>query len=184
MAKLHLKYWGADRNISIYQQGSNLYEEKWRSIVRCHYFCQKWGRVIQKILLRFSKTPRVIGHGDAFPTNILVHDGQIFFVDLSNSGVIPYMADIARLTCLPGPEEDTFLCPCREAVLNAYYKEIRQRLRLTKQEFLFDVKLASFIELAANYIPPVGLNAYSLCYKSRENRRLERMLCSLADELA
>jgi hypothetical protein len=184
LAKLHLKYWGADRNISIYQQGGNLYEEKWKGIVRCHYFYQKWSKVIQKILLRFSKVLRVIGHGDAFPTNILVHDGQISFVDLSNSGVIPYMADIARLTCLPGPGEDTLLCPCREAVLNAYYKEIRQRLRLTKQEFLFDVKLASFIELAANYIPPVGLNVHSLCYKSGENRRLERMLCSLSDELA
>lgn len=186
LAGLHLKYWNSrnDADTQLLQYGSQLYEEKWRSIVRCHYFCQKWGRVIQKILLRFSKAPKVIGHGDAFPTNFLVHDGQISFVDLSNSGVIPYMADIARLTCLPGPEEDTFLCPCREAVLNAYYKEIRQRLRLTKQEFLFDVKLAAFIELAANYIPPVGLNAYSLCYKSRENRRLERMLCSLADELA
>lgn len=186
LANLHLRHWnpGMNGNTALLQYGSRLYEEKWKGIVRCHYFYQKWSKVIQKILLRFSKAPKVIGHGDAFPTNFLIHDAQVSFVDLSNSGVIPYMVDIARLTCLPGPGEDTLLCPCREAVLNAYYKEIRQRSRLTKQEFLFDVKLASFIELAANYTPPVGVNAYSLCYKSRENKQLERMLCSLADELA
>ena len=181
LAKLHLKYWGADRNISIYQHGSDLYEEKWRSIVRSNYFNQKWRKLIQKLALRFNKAPQVIGHGDAFPTNFLVHTGHICFIDLANVGVMPYMSDIARLTSLKG---DALLCPFKDSVLDAYYQVIQQRLELSKEDFLYDVALASFIELAAIYVPPVGINAYSIAYKCKENQIVERMLCTLADELS
>lgn len=183
LAKLHLKYWGADRNISIYQHGSDLYEEKWRSIVRSNYFNQKWRNLIQKLALRFNKAPQVIGHGDAFPTNFLVHTGHICFIDLANVGVMPYMSDIARLTSLPSLKGDALLCPFKDSVLDAYYQVIQQRLELSKEDFLYDVALASFIELAAIYVPPVGINAYSIAYKCKENQIVERMLCTLADEL-
>lgn len=184
LAKLHLKYWGADRNISIYQHGSDLYEEKWRSIVRSNYFNQKWRKLIQKLALRFNKAPQVIGHGDAFPTNFLVHTGHICFIDLANVGVMPYMSDIARLTSLPSLKGDALLCPFKDSVLDAYYQVIQQRLELSKEDFLYDVALASFIELAAIYVPPVGINAYSIAYKCKENQIVERMLCTLADELS
>lgn len=184
LAKLHLKYWGADRNISIYQHGSDLYEEKWRSIVRSNYFNQKWRNLIQKLALRFNKAPQVIGHGDAFPTNFLVHTGHICFIDLANVGVMPYMSDIARLTSLPSLKGDALLCPFKDSVLDAYYQVIQQRLELSKEDFLYDVALASFIELAAIYVPPVGINAYSIAYKCKENQIVERMLCTLADELS
>lgn len=184
LAKLHLKYWGADRNISIYQHGSDLYEEKWRSIVRSNYFNQKWRKLIQKLALRFNKAPQVIGHGDAFPTNFLVYTGHICFIDLANVGVMPYMSDIARLTSLPSLKGDALLCPFKDSVLDAYYQVIQQRLELSKEDFLYDVALASFIELAAIYVPPVGINAYSIAYKCKENQIVERMLCTLADELS
>ena len=180
LAKLDL---GADRNISIYQHGSDLYEEKWRSIVRSNYFNQKWRNLIQKLALRFNKAPQVIGHGDAFPTNFLVHTGHICFIDLANVGVMPYMSDIARLTSLPSLKGDALLCPFKDSVLDAYYQVIQQRLELSKEDFLYDVALASFIELAAIYVPPVGINAYSIAYKCKENQIVERMLCTLADEL-
>ena len=139
--------------------------------------------MIQKLALRFNKAPQVIGHGDAFPTNFLVHTGHICFIDLANVGVMPYMSDIARLTSLPSLKGDALLCPFKDSVLDAYYQVIQQRLELSKEDFLYDVALASFIELAAIYVPPVGINAYSIAYKCKENQIVERMLCTLADEL-
>lgn len=186
LANLHLKHWnpGTDDNTVSLQHGSDLYEEKWRSIVRSNYFNQKWRKLIQKLALRFNKAPQVIGHGDAFPTNFLIHDGHVCLVDLANAGVMPYMSDIARLTCLPELGGDALLCPCKEYVLDAYYQVVRRRLKLSEEDFLYDVGLASFIELAANYVPPVGIDAYSLAYKGKSNKVVEHMLCSLADKLS
>lgn len=184
LAKLHLKYWGADRNISIYQQGSILYREKLERGVRNSCFNEKWINLIKKIISRFEKVPCTVGHGDAFPTNFLINEGQVFFVDLANVCVMPYMADIARLTCLPSLKEELLLCPYKEDVLNFYYEAMRQQLKLSKEDFLLDVKLASFIELAANYVPPVGFNVHSLSYQCKENKILEQMLYGLVYELA
>ena len=174
---------GADYLVDSPEDILDLYEEKWRSIVRSNYFNQKWRNLIQKLALRFNKAPQVIGHGDAFPTNFLVHTGHICFIDLANVGVMPYMSDIARLTSLPSLKGDALLCPFKDSVLDAYYQVIQQRLELSKGDFLYDVALASFIELAAIYVPPVGINAYSIAYKCKENQIVERMLCTLADEL-
>lgn len=183
LGKLHLKYWGAAKDALDFQHGSILYLQKWHNVTHNHYFSQKWEKIVQKIVSRFSNVPYTVGHGDAFPTNFLVHEGRVSFVDMANVGVIPYMADIARLTCLPALNDEKLLCPYREDVLDTYYEVIRECLKVSREEFLFDVKLASFIELAVIYTPPVGINVYSFSYKCKENKILEKMLCCLADEL-
>lgn len=174
LANLHLKHWnpGKNDNTALLQYGSNLYEEKWMNIVRSNYFNQKWQKLIQKLAFRFHKAPQVIGHGEAFPTNFLVHAGHICFVDLANVGVIPYMSDIARLTSLPSLKGDAFLCPFKESVLDAYYQVIQQRLKLSKEDFSYDVTLASFIELAAIYVPQLILTPIPWLINARRSRLL------------
>lgn len=183
LAQLHLKYWESYKKEPMFQQGTVVYQEKLENIVKGSYFNMKWRSLIQKIVLRFNEVPHTVVHGDAFPSNFLISGEQVSFIDLANAGIMPYMVDIARLTCLPGFKEDSLLCPYKEDVQDIYYKQIRQRLNLTKEDFLFDVKLASFIELATIYVPPIGINAYSLMYKCKENQTIERMLHHLANEL-
>ncbi|MCH4242576.1 MAG: hypothetical protein LKF81_11880 [Prevotella sp.] len=181
LAKMHLKYWGNYEKESIFRQGTKQYESKLAKITN-NYSNSNWSDIIKLIHNRFKEIPYTVEHGDAFPTNFLVHKLKVSMIDLANVGIMPYIVDIARLTCLPNLN-GTLLCPYKESIQDTYYNEIKSQTNLTKERFLSDVKLASFIELIANYVPPIGLNFYSCSYKCKINKITEQMLNNLANDL-
>lgn len=83
---------------------------------------------MEKIIDRVSTVPQTFIHGDMFPTNVLVHNEKIRFVDFADVGLAPYMMDMGRRTGLIDKDTLQTMCPCPEKAIDAYYREIRLKV--------------------------------------------------------
>lgn len=113
-----------------------------------------WTAYMDAVSQRFSIAPKTLIHGDMFPTNILVHRGSCKFIDWENSGISPYMMDIGRLTAIIDERTLRPMCPCSNKVIQAYYEKMAPVLRISYNDYLKDIYMAQFVELANCYSPP------------------------------
>ena len=132
-----------------------------------------WRRYMSQAQDRLATAPKTLIHGDTFPTNILVNGGQISFVDWADSSVFAYMMDIGRLTAIIDTKTMKPMCPCPNEVTRAYYESINALLKIDYPEYMRDVRMAQFIELAAIYTPiryPRINNAYNQVIEDQLNK--------------
>lgn len=160
LAEMHMKYWGQTGEESIFLDGNISYSKKFRYSVHNQFVRDRWPILREKIIERFEKAPTTLLHGDTFPTNFLIENDRVSMVDFERAAFMPYMIDIARLTCLPMLDGEPF-CESKKDVLKAYYDQIQSKLTLSEEEYMIDVKMASFVELASSlqYHPVTGLPA-------------------------
>ncbi len=128
---------------------------------------------------RMRTCPKTLVHGDLFPTNVLAREGRVGFIDWADGGVLPYALDIARLTALYDVRDASPMCPFADEVCEAYYRTAYPYLQLPYEQFLTDVYMAQFIELAACYFPPIGFNQHSVHARSPFNIAVETRLLEL-----
>lgn len=132
-----------------------------------------WRRFMDQALERFTTAPKTLIHGDTFPTNILVDGSRISFVDWADSSVFAYMVDIGRLTAIIDMKTMKPMCPCPDEVIHAYYESMSALLKIDYPEYVRDIRMAQFIELAAIYTPiryPRINNAYNQVIEDELNK--------------
>ncbi|MNV00035.1 hypothetical protein D3C71_901900 [compost metagenome] len=103
--------------------------------------------VINIIKERIKVCPKVISHGDSFPTNFLVNEDVITMIDFATSLRLPYYHDIARLTSMPLLNGEDLICPYVDEVIEAYYDVVGIKFNISKDDFIKDIYIGSFIEL-------------------------------------
>lgn len=103
--------------------------------------------VINLIKERVKVCPKVISHGDSFPTNFLVNNDHITMVDFATCLLLPYYHDIARLTSTPLLDGTDLICPYVDEVIEAYYDVVGIKFNLSYDDFIKDIYIGSFIEL-------------------------------------
>lgn len=114
---------------------------------------ESWHKYMQTVQTRLATAPKTLIHGDLFPTNIMVDNGCASFIDWANAGVFAYMMDLGRLTAIIDQKTLAPMCPCEDVVLKEYYRMMQDALQISYDEFLADVHMAQFIELANYYTP-------------------------------
>ena len=112
-----------------------------------------WKEHLDNATDRFLNAPRTLVHGDMFPVNILVDGDNICFIDWANATDFSYMMDVGRLTSIIDKKTLRPMCPCADAVIEAYYNKVKDRLGLSYEDYLHDIRIAQFIELAFCYSP-------------------------------
>lgn len=156
IAKIHKDYWicnSAEENSMRFPTSP-----RFKMVLRDAWYKasskSSWKKYMEKIINRIAVAPKTFIHGDMFPTNVLVHNDGIGFVDFADAGFAPYMMDIGRLTGVIDKDSLQTMCPCPEKTIDAYYHEIRQNIALDYEEYLADIRMAQFLELAYIYCPP------------------------------
>lgn len=145
----------------------------------CHKL--EWKTAFNKIRERMGQCPKTLVHGDLFSTNILVSGEMITFLDWANAGEFPYFMDIGRLTGMLNKDSGEVICPNQENVYQHYFGVVAEKLKIDYEMFVKDISMGQFIELAATYFPPVGLNVHSLRTRSDYNIAVENRLNRLSE---
>lgn len=107
----------------------------------------KYIDVINILNERVKVCPKVISHGDSFPTNFIVNEDIITMVDFATCLPLPYYHDIARLTSTPLLNGETLICPYVNEVIEAYYDVVGIKFNISYDDFIKDIYIGSFIEL-------------------------------------
>ena len=81
------------------------------------------------------------------------------------------MMDVGRLTSIIDQKTLRPMCPCADAVIEAYYSKVKDRLGLSYEDYLHDVRIVQFIELASCYSPG-QLPASDRSYNEEISKRL------------
>ncbi|MHA7609913.1 phosphotransferase [Elizabethkingia meningoseptica] len=150
LANMHTKLW--DLQIPFTNIISEeLYNKKVSDVLTSNYFRNNYEDILKIVRERLNIVPKIISHGDAFPTNFLVDNSEVSIIDLADVCVSPYFFDIARFTSIPNKESGVLFCPDPEQVLKEYYKVIQRKLSFAENIFLKDVYIGSFIEVAFLY---------------------------------
>lgn len=176
LAKIHKDYWlysSAEENsmpFSTSPRFNMVLRDAWHNT----FGNPMWKKYMEKIISRISVAPKTFIHGDMFPTNVLVHNDEIGFVDFADAGLAPYMMDIGRLTGVIDKDTLQTMCPCPENTIDAYYHEIRKNIALDYEEYLADIRMAQFLELAYIYCPP-GSGLYLRDFKIKVEQQLNNL---------
>ena len=157
LSKIHLEFWDApnkDEEIAKKLPVNETIQEKiYRAILHTSHN-SLWQCYIREVQKRIVDVPKTLIHGDMFPTNVLIDNNDVGFIDWADSCVFAYVFDIARLTAMIDMRTLQPMCPCPEKVISTYYEAIKDKLGLTYTEFMRDLQMAQFIEIASNYSPP------------------------------
>lgn len=113
-----------------------------------------WQCYMREVLKRLEDMPKTLLHGDMFPTNVLINNNNVGFIDWADSCVFAYAFDLARLTAIIDMRTLKPMCPCPGNVISTYYEAIRDKSGLAYTEFMKDIQMAQFVEIASNYSPP------------------------------
>lgn len=157
LSKVHLEFWDVpkrDEEIAAKLPINDIIQEK---IYRAGWHTSHnslWQCYMKEVLRRMEDMPRTLIHGDMFPTNVLINNNDVGFIDWADSCVFAYALDIARLTAIIDMKTLRPMCPCPEKVISTYYDTIKDKLGLAYTEFVKDIQMAQFIEIASNYSPP------------------------------
>lgn len=175
LSKIHREFWMSKLNAKITIPFSNTTAEKMRCAYSNIAHNSYWKAYMDAVFQRFETAPQTLIHGDMFPTNILIFQGNCKFVDWANAGISPYMMDLGRLTAII--DKDTFLpmCPCPEKVIRAYFENMEPLLQMEYDDFLKDIYMAQFIELAYFYSPP-GFYGHREKYNQTIEQRLQEIV--------
>ena len=132
-----------------------------------------WVKYIISVEQRLAVAPKTLIHGDLFPTNIL-SDDELYFVDWADTSIYAYMMDIGRLTAIIDKKTLRSMCPCPEDVITKYYDYIKTALKIDYADYLNDVRMAQFIELANLYAPQGSFGSFGM--NKEYNRVVENQI--------
>ena len=163
--------------------------------------------VIKEAVLKMkhylSQMPTCLVHFDLLPINVIVReriltraDGtkvvhpQATIVDWQTADTLPYILDVARITSHCIREEildqneldeshEYCNCDCRNAILDSYYYGIKNRIEISKEEFLRDYQIGRFFEILRMYhqMPvPQPRTSYDRYYWNNARRIAETIL--------
>lgn len=187
LAKIHLEYWDKDIQgiFGLSREEKNVgivdFEKKIeRAQINTHHKLE-WQKVFKTINERIAKCAKTLVHGDLFSTNILVDGEKIIFIDWANAGEFPYFMDISRLTGMLNKDSGEMICQNSENMYQIYFEIVRDQLQMDYEMYIKDVSMGQFVELAATYLPPIGLNAHSIWAHSDYNIAVEKRLDELSD---
>ena len=155
LSKIHLEFWNI-QNGEITRQlpvSSTILEKLHRANMHILHN-SLWQCYMREITKRLESIPKTLIHGDMFPTNVIVDNNDVWFIDWADACVFGYAFDIARLTSIVDTRTLQPMCPCPEEVISTYYENIKSKLGLEYTEFIKDIQMAQFIEIASNYSPP------------------------------
>lgn len=138
---------------------------------------ESWYKYMQTVHGRLAEAPKTLIHGDLFPTNVVVDNGRASFIDWANAGVFAYMMDLGRLTAIIDQKTLLPMCPCEDVVLMEYYRVTQDVLQISYDEFLADVHMAQFIELA-NYYTPWGYFGVNDAYNQLSAKKLDEIVAA------
>lgn len=186
LAKIHLEYWDKDlqgifglsneeKNVSIVD-----FENKIRRAQTNTYHKSEWRKVFKTINERMTNCAKTLVHGDLFSTNILVDGEKVTFIDWANAGEFPYFMDISRLTGMLNKDSGEMICQSPESIYQIYFEILSDKLQIDYEKYIKDVSMGQFVELAATYLPPIGLNAHSIWACSDYNTAVEKRLNKLS----
>lgn len=167
LAKIHLAFWNEspdDENVVPNFPVSDELERRLKRAYGNVFRTKMWKEYLDKAMDRFVHAPKTLIHGDLFPVNILVNGSNICLIDWENATHFSYMMDLGRLTSIIDRKTLKPMCPCADAVIEAYYNKVKDRLGLSYEDYLHDIRIAQFIELASYYSPgwlPEGDRAYN-----------------------
>ena len=167
LAKIHLAFWNENSDLENIIPNFPESDELERRLKRAYgnvFRTKMWKVYLDKAMDRFVHAPKTLVHGDLFPVNILVDGNNISLIDWENATNFSYMMDLGRLTSIIDRKTLKPMCPCADAVIDAYYNKVKDRLGLSYEDYLHDIRIAQFIELASWYSPgwlPEGDRAYN-----------------------
>ncbi len=175
LSLIHSNFWGNKLNNKENIPFSNITKRKLQQAYSNTVQNTRWNAYMNLIFKRFEIAPKTLIHGDMFPTNILVSQRDCKFVDWANAGIAPYMLDVGRLTAII--DKDTFLpmCPCPEKVIRAYFEKMSSLLLMDYNDYLKDIYMAQFVELAYFYSPP-GVYGHEKEYNQKIVQRLNEIM--------
>ncbi len=160
----------------------DIYWGKLRNATRNMSTNSVFAETVKKATTILDHIPNVFSHGDLFPTNVIVAEDSVCFLDWANAAFLPYTMDIARMICLPNTE-GVDMCSNQDEVSKAYYTAVKPILGKSFDDFLRDLYAAEIIELGNIYFPPIGWNAMSVQYKNTFNRNIEKKLMILSAKI-
>lgn len=175
LSDIHCNFWGVQLNTNINIPYNNLIAEKMYQAYSNTVHNRYWKEYMGIVFNRFEHIPQTLIHGDMFPTNILVFQGKCKFVDFANAGIAPYVMDIGRLTAIIDKKTFLPMCPCSEKVFRAYFEKMSPILQMEYDEYLKDIYMAQFIELAYFYSPP-GFWGHNEEYNQKIEKRLQEIV--------
>ena len=143
LADFHKGFWNKNTGVDSPRIRDRVNEAAWFSVQHPQYIpaCKK----AMEIVSRCTKT---FLHGDLVPTNVMISEGNIKFIDLNDGGTAPYVLDIARAISCVDPLTIKRYCPEPEELCRAYYDSMHDRLG-SFEEFRTDVRAAEFLECSA-----------------------------------
>ena len=89
--------------------------------------------------------------------------------------------DISRLTGMLNKDSGKMFCTNSEKIYQIYFEILRDKLQMDYEMYIKDVSMGQFVELAATYFPPIGLNAHSIWARSDYNIAVEKRLDELSE---
>ncbi|OPB98016.1 phosphotransferase [Elizabethkingia occulta] len=150
LADMHTKLWDLQLPFTNIKS-EELYNKKVSDVLTSNYFIDNYGDILEIVSERLDIVPKVISHGDAFPTNFLIDNSVVSIIDLADVCTLPYFSDIARFTSIPNKKSGVLICPYSDEIIKEYYQVIQHKLCLAENIFLKDVYIGSFIEVAFLY---------------------------------
>lgn len=157
LSQVHLEFWelpNRERELAEKLPVNDTIREKiYRATLHTSHN-SLWQCYMREVLKRLEDMPKTLIHGDMFPTNVLINNNDVGFIDWADSCVFAYAFDIARLTSIIDVRTLQPMCPCPEKVILTYYEAIKDKLGMAYTEFKKDIQMAQFIEIASNYSPP------------------------------
>ena len=175
LSEIHSKFWEVQIDTNMNIPYSNVIAEKMQQAYSNTTHNRYWKEYMGIVFNRFEHIPQTLVHGDMFPTNILVFQGKSEFVDWANAGIAPYVMDIGRLTAIIDKKTFLPMCPCSKKVFHAYFEKMSHLLKMEYDEYIKDIFMAQFIELAYFYSTP-GFWGHKEEYNQKIEKRLHEIV--------
>ena len=156
LSEVHLEFWNIqnrEKEIANRLPANNTVQEKLRRATMHTWHNSLWQCYMREIAKRVENMPKTLIHGDMFPTNVIIDNNDVWFIDWADACVFAYAFDLARLTSIVDTRTLQPMCPCPEGVISTYYENTKMKLGLEYTEFIKDVQMAQFVEIASNYSP-------------------------------
>ena len=180
LAEIHLAFWqGRFAYANALQQlhGSSMLTRRRQQAYKNSCSRKAWKDFSDKVMERLQDVPKTLIHGDLFPSNILIDEQNVCFVDWADAAISGDMMDIARLTATIDIKTMKPMCPCEDEIIRAYYNKRKDRLAMNDSDYLRDIHAAQFIELCNSYQP---MRAFGVNQKYNEllEQRIDRIVAA------
>lgn len=123
------------------------YFDKFNNVLSSELLNKKYQSISNVVKDRVYNAPKLLSHGDCFPSNFIIDSKSVFLIDFEMMSSLPYFMDIARLTSTPLVNGSGLICPFPDDTINSYYEVVKNIFQLSKDEFLTDVYIGSIVEV-------------------------------------